>query len=250
MKFRRPSPLEEEAMEVGPGETVTKVSMRAAVPLRAAGLPEKNTFIQFPQERSAVVAPVGAFTTPANLAPNLGTALSTSLSPSVHVFSPSPMMCSPGSSASPLRTPSTMCGSPVNLHAYPAPQQPAFVRCVSDPTGGMDPSMNGWQHYAMAGQQLSPMAPAFQPQMAPLAQNRMAPGPLITGPKLPPGALRGAGASNRVTDRPYLLPAPMLPAVPVPAAPRVLKFSYTVPGQAPAVPMKMGEGIENNNNNY
>lgn len=234
-------------MGLGGGEVPLRPAVR--VPLRAAGLPEKNTFIQFPQERSAVIAPVGAFTTPANLAPNLGGTFTSS--PTVHVLSPGPVLvCSPGSSGSPLRTPSTMCGSPVNLRAA-IPQQPGFLRCVSDPTGGVDPSgIPPWQHYSM-GAQLSSLAPAFQPHMAPLAQNRMAPGPLIIGAKLPPGALRGAGGRG-VTDRPYLLPAPMLPAVPAPA-PRVLKFSYTVPGQAPAVPlvpMKMGEGIENFNNNY
>lgn len=252
MRFRRPTPLDHAVDEEIPQmAAVTKVP----VPLRATGLPEKNTFIQFPQERGGV-APVGAFTTPANLAPNLGTALvRVGGSP---VLSASPLQCSlgsPCSSASPIRTPSTMCGSPP-MRSLP---QPGFLRCISDPTGGMDVSnMPAWCHFvspshlhtSISGQPLSPHAPAYlpQPPLAPLAHTKMAPGPLLTGPKLPPGAVRMT-PNGSVNERPYLLPAPQLPAVPLaPAAPRVLKFSYTVPGN-PIAPVKAAEASENHGPN-
>lgn len=255
MRFRRPTPLDQAIDEEFP-QVATVVK---PVPLRATGLPEKNTFIQFPQERGGV-APVGAFTTPANLAPNLGSAFAIRVGGSP-VLSASPLQpCSlagsPASSASPIRTPSTMCGSPP---MQSLPQPPGFLRCISDPTGGMDVSaMPAWCHFvspshlntSISGQPLSPHAPAYLPQppqapLAPLVQNKMAPGPLLTGPKLPPGAVRMT-PNGSVSQRPYLLPAPQLPAVQLaPPAPRVLKFSYTVPGN-PVPPAKgFGEISEN-----
>jgi len=248
MRFRRPSPLEEDVLDEGFGAGAV-----AKVPLRATGLPEKNTFIQFPQERGGV-APVGAFTTPANLAPNLGATFATA-SPMRVVVSPPMALRSPVISpgASPLRTPSTMCGSPPNRYPGPAMiapgAQPVFGRCISAPTPAVDLSMQ-WGQYvppqvSLPGQPLSPLAPAFQPQMplAPMAPTRVAhAAPLLSGTKLPPGAVRGPGP---VQDRPYLLPAPMLPAAAAPQAPRVLKFSYTVPGAAPGpVGVPKEDGLE------
>jgi len=226
MRFRRPTPLEDEEDDA---------AVAAPIPIRAMGLPEKNTFIQFPHER-VTIAPVGAFTTPANLAPTLRAPIIAS-----PMLSPSPMRAmSPvlSPSMSPIRTPSTMCGSPV-------PGPPGFLRCVSDPTGGdLHGAHPGWLHVGPLAPPPALGSPVFNagsfPPPGAYDPGAVALAPPVSPPVSQPVPLAPLAplAPRPVGPRPYLLPAPTLPQPTqyAPVAPRVMKFSYTVPGSLPPAP--------------